>query len=347
MFEWEKIDESTATLTFQSKAQRKAIEKIILASRLLHSLKPNVNGIWTQTDTPRVNASIKGFTKNIKWQTVDELTLKLNSIIDPLTEHAIEQLKVSIAGFLLRSNPNDMFSRPLYSFEIINHDEETVYPYSFSGRGREIMALCVLWDKQPHPRNDLEVNFQEKRTYGDPSKTVDELRNQGFPRETDRSDNGTYISVTRSHSYNGQQEHYQLLRCDQSLDDMVGRSQIPPRYKRALFEHDNHTCGVCGNVYEAAYLAPDHRVPSIVEHDHLSPSNYLTKLQTLCVRCNQVKREACKKCPYARDCQNCEWAYPETAGLSIDSIKRLRHISSQKNMTINQLLDVHLFSQEP
>ena len=129
-----------------------------------------------------------------------------------------------------------------------------------------------------------------------------------------------------------------LLNREQSLQDQVGRSQIPNSYKTKLYEKHNSTCANCGQRYEHKYLAPDHRVPSIVESDDLSAMNYLTKLQTLCVRCNQVKRESCKKCPYEHKCRQCEWAFPEKYGVSASQVRQLRQLGDKKGLTAREML---------
>jgi NRPS condensation-like uncharacterized protein len=92
-------------------------------------------------------------------------------------------------------------------------------------------------------------------------------------------------------------------------------------------------------VFEEKYLSPDHRVPSIVQADELSEANYLEVLQTLCSKCNQVKREACKKCPYEHDCEKCHWAYPEKFGVSVPNMKKLKELADAEGATINSYLN--------
>jgi len=333
---YNQISSTSLEVIIPNKSSFQAIEKIIFASNLLHSLKPDPAGVWKLTSEPRINASIKGFTKDITWSNPKKNVL-LGDFENPIKPEWVALLKDTIHNFL---NPQkSAFTVPIYKFEIIDHNEDTVYPYRFSGRGREIIALCVLWDGLAHPRDHLEVSLDNgRRTYGDPSKTVDTLRNQGFPRETDQSLSGVYIHVSRSTSNGGKQEHYQLLNKNQSTADIVGRSNIPPRFRKALYEHKQFTCQNCGNVYEPQYLSPDHRVPSIVEHDALSEENYLEKLQTLCVRCNQVKREACKKCPYNKQCETCEWAYPERNSVSIQNMRLIKETAKKLNMLPNELV---------
>lgn len=338
MYETKKLSETTIEYTFKTNSYANTIFKIIFASKLLHSYKPDSNGVWIETKKPRLNASIGAFTKELKWTKTSESVLKVESK-NKISNSQLKNLKKTIDSFLIPTNPKDVFSAKLYRFNIVNHTDRSVYTYSFYSRGRAIIALCVLWDMKSHPRDDFEVHLTGKgRSYGDPSKMCDELRNQGFPRETDQSVNGTFLSVSRSAAYSGKQEHYQLLNKDQSLEDMVGRSNIPKKYKEKLFKSQHNQCQVCGNKYEYKYLAPDHKIPSIVQHDNLSKSNFLQKLQTLCVRCNQVKREACKKCPYEKKCSLCEWAYPEKNGINISILKQLKKLASKRKISINELI---------
>ena len=270
-----------------------------------------------------------------------------------LTEIYLEELSKAILG--IEGNKVSEFTKTAYEFSILDNTESKLYEYSFTGRSREVVAFAVLWDGTSHSRDHLEVtrstsvkylaefsegspNSNPVKTYGDPSKTIDELRNQGFPRATDESQSGTYIEITRSSNHGTLQEHYKLLVKSQSLSDQVGRSNIPDRYKIALYTASNFECNNCGEVFSKEYLAPDHRVPSIVQSDNLTADNYKTVLQTLCVRCNQVKREACKKCPYGRKCELCAWAHPETRGISKANLKVLREAADSQKVSVNDLI---------
>ena len=321
-----------------------AAKRLIFCSILLHSLSPNRSGKWERVAKSRVDACIQGLTKNIEWCSPSQKILLGKSKID-----FDEKLIINSINNIIGYKRND-FSRPEYLITIV-HNNHT-YNYKFDNRSRALVAFCILWDKKDHPRDHLELSMNSSKDnfllekskdfngkyYGDPSKTIDELRNQGFPRQTDKSPRGKYINVTRKEMYGTKQEHYQLIEREQSLLDKVGRSQIPKSYAKKLYEKHNYQCNNCMQVYEENYLAPDHRVPSIVEEDNLSTSNYLLKLQTLCVRCNQVKREACKKCPINHKCSQCSWAYPEKFNISMENLIKLKNRAERQKITINNLI---------
>ncbi len=198
-------------------------------------------------------------------------------------------------------------------------------------RGTNVLFLAAFPSIGRNSRESI-------KTYGDPSKTIDELRNQGFPRGTDQSPNGTFLDITRANRYNTIQELYKLVNRIQSQGDRVGRSQIPNTYRQQLYAAANYICSNCGQQYLPEYLAPDHRVPSIVQSDNLTAINFKEVLQVLCVRCNQVKREACKKCPYGHQCHLCAWAYPEKLGVSKSSLETLRSEAKKQTISINELI---------
>ena len=52
----------------------------------------------------------------------------------------------------------------------------------------------------------------------------------------------------------------------------------------------------------------DHRRPILQGGD-----DALENLQVFCETCNNLKATTCNKCPYAFQCENCIWAYPEKA----------------------------------
>lgn len=331
------ISSKKIELEFKDKHLSDAFARFEFCSRLLHSLKPNIQGYWEQTSTPRINAFIHGFPKEIIWQQDGKKFMAESVKI--ISDEYIKQLKNAIKG--IEGEKKNEFSKPMYSFTIEDINEKKEYDYSFTNRSRAVVAFCVLWDGEDHSRNHLEVSLAGgKRTYGDPSKTVDELRNEGFPRQTDQSPRGTSISITRKDAHGTKQEHYQLIVKEQSLIDQVGRSNIPKKYKIKLYESSTYTCNNCGEKFPFEYLAPDHRVPSIVQADNLTKDNFQSVLQTLCVRCNQVKREACKKCPYEHKCDKCAWAFPERHGLSKENLLLLKTISERNHISINDLVSI-------
>ena len=343
------------TIEFLTESLCQAIARLEFCSRLMHSLAPDEHGVWRDVSAPRVDAHIVGFPSSITWYR--DSKLRLAGVYDEeLTQQNIDDIHDAING--LKGIKVSEFGKTEYKFSIVLKSTNETFEYNFLGRSREIVALAVLWDMKPHSRDHLEVtrdsnlvylvDFPHKfygkptKTYGDPSKIVDELRNQGFPRGTDQSKNGVYIDISRSHSLDTIQEHYQLKQRIQSLEDRVGRSQIPKKYKDLLYEESNFSCNNCGEYFPENYLAPDHRVPSIVQSDNLNSSNYLTVLQTLCVRCNQVKREACKKCPINHECERCSWAYPEKFAVSRSNLDLLAVEAEKENLTINEYLELLL-----
>lgn len=177
---------------------------------------------------------------------------------------------------------------------------------------------------EAHPRNDLEINVphnlqpqwswpynqdQESviRVYGDPSKTADVLRNEGWSREGDAPGMKVFNQIVGG----ARQQMYQLLRQEQDITQQVMRTNIPNRWKKELYQSQDYTCRICGLKYEFEFLAPDHRIPVIFEADELTEENYKIKLMTLCRFCNQQKREFCKRITPDYDWENSPWAYPE------------------------------------
>lgn len=339
-------------VSFKTKANLLAVRRLILCSRLLHSLAPNLEGVWREVKNPRVNACILGFTKNIDWTTSIG-----NSTIEGTSNKKFsdKDIEKSIEGILGKKDSE--FTNTEYKIFIKDLDKDKLYEYRFDSRSRAVVAFCILWDGKDHPRNEMEVTLDSKldsflfgkengkRGYGDPSKTVDELRNQGFPRQTDLSPRGISIQVSRNTSYGTLQEHYKLLKKEQSLEDKVGRSVIKSSFRKNLFKKASNTCNNCKQIFPDNYLAPDHRIPSIVVADMLSEENYMEKLQTLCVRCNQVKREACKKCPYDHKCEKCGWAYPEKFGISNDTQKALVERAERLGKSLDEYITQFLLGK--
>jgi hypothetical protein len=92
----------------------------------------------------------------------------------------------------------------------------------------------------------------------------------------------------------------------------VARTTIKKKWKNALFELHDNTCRICHTRYEnPKLLSPDHRIPAIIEAEDLTDKNFTKKLMTLCIYCNQTKREFTKKVSSDYDWQTSPWAYPE------------------------------------
>jgi len=346
-------DEKVVEIKFGETKLCNVFFRLEFCSRLLHSLQPGLDdATWRPTTSPRVNAHILGLPSRATWERLGAKRAK--GIFDTAaTPGDIDAIRETIRG-LEGSKPNE-FQNKETVFSIVDNSNDKIFSYKFLSSSRPIVALCVLWDSKPHPRDHLEITrdpsvaysttFPPKlarttneKTYGDPSKMVDELRCQGFPIDTDQSPRGIYIKTTKDIAYGTSQTTYTLVNKNQSMLDRVTRSTIPEYAKKTLFKISDQYCNNCGQQFSEEYLAPDHRVPSIVKLDDLNADNYMEVLQTLCVNCNQVKRESCKKCPYSHDCNNCHWAFPEKHGVSTKNLKLLKSLAAKNDISINELL---------
>lgn len=288
-------------------------------SRLLHSLSPDENRIWRETS--RLPNAISGWPRNIKWMRTGETTFNGALLADDNFDISSYSQILEAALLGITQGVESSTGVKMYRFAITNGDKLT--EYCFHTKSRTIAALCVLYDKEPHPRNDLEINIpirlgpqtgwpldnsdEIQRTYGDPSKTADELRNEGWSR----MGNETAMEVYRERIGGQHQQMYRILKTEQTLTSQMMRSNISRRWKTELYESQHYTCQICLNLYEADYLEPDHRVPVIYEADGLTEENFKEKLMTLCRFCNQQKRETTKRLPHDYDWQNSPWAFPE------------------------------------
>lgn len=328
-------------ISFSTKALANDFSKLDFHSRVLHSLKPDSNNVWREGS--RLDVEIRGWPKSISWVRISDkefrgsISTHSGDILRDYTGTLSQVLSDILIGI------RDVAGRPVYRFSIGNANQWT--PYSFFSKARTIAALCVLFDLAPHPRNDLELNVPDtlgaqfwplregsgmRRTYGDPSKTADVLRNEGWQREG--ADIG--MKVFRQEIGGAQQQMYQLLRREQHLGSQVMRTNIPKSWKQELYRSQNYTCQICHSKYPARYLEPDHRIPVIVQADELTKVNFKEKLMTLCRYCNQVKREACKVLPQNHDWTKSPWAYPEKFELEkikqeIDAYAAARRLSKK------------------
>jgi hypothetical protein len=310
------IDEFTLNLDFLKKQDANTFENMNFFSCLLHSFKPDQNSVWQKQK--RLDVEIKGWPANVQWRRLINCSFKgiiKDTNVFDFKEFA-EILDESIKNITVNIKKNKY-----YKFEIGNksHWEQ----YLFKSRGREICGLCILYDKEFHTRDELEVTIEnryqphniskfnignnETRTsklYGDPSKIVDYFRNEGWTRE---GDNPT-ITTRR----NNKQEEYKLNSVKQDITLQVSRSVIKDSWKRRLFTLHNNTCRLCHTTHEnTKFLAPDHRIPAIVQAENLTDDNFQDKLMTLCISCNQRKREFTKKVDPDYDWEKSPWAYPE------------------------------------
>ena len=312
---------------FDRKVDFNAIRQLEFSSRLMYGLKPDSNNIWRRGK--RTDFHVVGFPPEVSWSAKqDNILIGQHSFSGGKLDAYIEELQKAISG--LCPNPTESGSN-LYKFSTT--DGKTTLDYEFNKRARSICALAVLYDLEWHPRKELEIwiNFDltpklepgqkpnnskvEEQFYGDPSKTADELRNEGWPREAAEP-----LMFVESRSVAGQtQQHYRLETREQVLDHQKKRSNIKPAWRSELYELHDFTCQICLSNYKNApeQLSPDHRIPVIYEADNLDDSNFHKKLMTLCRYCNQSKREYTKRLPHDYDWDSSPWAYPEKYRISI------------------------------
>lgn len=296
-------------------------------SRLLHSLAPDENRIWRKAK--RLESEISGWPKNILWKRNGEM--EFSGTLLEQDGFSIKQYTQILEAAMLGITEGEVSptGSVLFRFSISNGKE--LFEYRFHGKGRTIAVLCVLYDMKAHPRNVLEINIPKKlaiqtwplevseemqRTYGDPSKTADELRNEGWPRIGE----ATSMLVFREKVGGQIQQMYQITKKEQTVDSQMLRSNISKKWKEELYKSQDYTCQICLLKYDAELLEPDHRVPVIYEADQLTEQNYKQKLMTLCRYCNQQKRETTKRLPADYDWGNSPWAYPEK--FELEGIKR-------------------------
>lgn len=335
-------------LEFGKKQSANTFGRMDFYSRVLHSLSPDAERIWRPKQ--RLDAEIKGWPKNIRWQRAGKLLfegqIENGTAIDIQTYS--ETLEMALESILKGTVTKNMAR--LHIFYIGKDGHWT--KYQFHSKARTIAALCVLYDLKAHPRNDLELNIQKKfgpqnewpldkdlnsyqRTYGDPSKTADELRNEGWPR----SGNAASMEVFRQVVAGARQQMYKIKKRKQTLSARVPRTNISKRWRDELFKSQNYTCQICLNKYDPALLEPDHRIPVIYEADVLTDDNFKEKLMTLCRYCNQQKRETTKRFPPDYDWQSSPWAYPE----KFDALKvkqGIERIAKRGNITFEEALNL-------
>ncbi len=338
---------TTLKLTLKSNAVSNEFGRMVFYSKILHSLKPDELRIWREAD--RLDLEIKGWPKTIKWQRIGEKEYKGEIQV---ANFSLEKYATELETALERIGAGEVGENGS-RLNIIEIGKGSLWKtYKFYSKARTIAALCVLYDLEPHPRNDLEINiphnlqpqwawplFQEQdsvvRVYGDPSKTADVLRNEGWSREGDSPGMKVFNQIIGG----ARQQMYQLMRQDQDVTQQVMRTNIPTRWKRELYQSQDYTCRICGLRYEFEYLAPDHRIPVIFEADELTEENYKTKLMTLCRYCNQQKREFCKRITPDYDWQSSPWAYPEKFAIKkirgeVDQFATIQRLSIDEVLTM-------------
>ncbi|MEM8720998.1 MAG: hypothetical protein AAGE84_17155 [Cyanobacteria bacterium P01_G01_bin.39] len=327
-----KFDGIGLNIVFEKKTCANTFARMYFYSGLLNSFKPNADAVWIPQK--RLDVEIKGWSKNVSWNRTSDTIFEGNIADDVKLEFQdFSKVLESAIGNVFDGVSID--GDKYYAFAIGNNLKWQ--EYLFKTRSRSICALCVLYDLKSHTRNELEVRISEQykpkirpskvtgeeaiskfysdksnktvsRFYGDPSKTVDEMRNEGWTRE---GDNPSLI-VKGGRGQGSTQQTYKLTSTKQNLSLQVARTTILQRWKTELFIMDDYTCKLCHTRHDnPRLLAPDHRVPVVIQADMLTEENYKDKLMTLCVSCNQRKREFTKKVTLDYDWNSSPWAYPE------------------------------------
>lgn len=333
------------SLSLKTKKLAETFARMDFHSRLLHSLRPDENGIWQPSN--RLNAEISGWPKKIKWTRLGEKEFKgeLSSGETIEMEEYTQLLEAAMAGII--DGSDTIAGATLYRFAI--QDGDKTLEYNFHSKSRTIAALCVLYDTKPHSRNHLEINIPQKygpqlkfpvptsdeiqRTYGDPSKTADELRNEGWSRMGEEAT----MKVFRERVGGQIQQMYQISQTEQTSGSQVQRSNISKKWRKELYESQDFTCQICLTKYDESNLEPDHRVPVIYEADGLTDENFKEKLMTLCRFCNQQKRETTKRLPTDYDWLNSPWSYPEKFDLELAK-KRIEIYSKRSGKSVKEVL---------
>lgn len=341
------VDEGKLKCEFNTNATTNTFMQTELFSKLLSSFSTDASGVWRLAE--RTDFEIVGWPKHLNWiRTGNKTTIASTAETEALDVYQYgEVLEKSLLGMMTRTEESDGGS--YYHFSIANQDE--VFEYSFNDRARVVGALCVLFDLKAHSRNHLEINIPAKhlsglkwplvgvgdeevvRYYGDPSKTADVLRNEGWTREGDDA----HMFVYRERINGQQQQMYKISTREQSRTQQVKRTAIKPIWRTKLFEMQEYTCRICLNDYsdDPVQLSPDHRVPVIFQADNLDDDNFAEKLMTLCRFCNQQKREFTKRIGVDYDWDSSPWAYPEKYRL-VSAEKNLREYAKFSGITASQ-----------
>jgi len=304
---------------FSKQKHAQAFRQTEFASRLLHSFAPDSNGIWQPGS--RLNCWIVGLPKTLNWSASSDKVLigQFNGAVDH------DEITLNLSRLIDGLITKDRTSGARYEFSVTDGQAET--QYKFNDRARVLIALCVLYDLEWHSRKELEVwinpDFTDKLPsganprpnmsphfyYGDPSKTADVLRNEGWSRQGD----GASMSVESKTVFGATMQCYRISTRDQAEVQQVRRSVIKKAWRRELFRVQDYTCQICLQKYEHSpeELSPDHRIPVIYEADNLNEDNFKSRLMTLCRYCNQQKREVTKRFSADYNWEESPWAFPE------------------------------------
>ena len=360
------VDGSKLRIEFSKKSDITSFIRWDFYSKILHSLKPGSDGVWEGKD--RLPVHIRGWPKIVNWHRVDELimessTLQSNWILRNFRSFS-NDLQYGIENAIDKIEQNGV----KFSVFQIGNKTKGWTEYRFQSASREVVALCILYDLQPHPRNHLELwlhpdNYppisnkphsnwprdiqKNKRYFGDPSKAVESLEKMGWPRHGADATS----EVSRDIFQGSRQEIYQITQIEQQIKHMRIRKDIPRNWRIAILKRDDFTCLYCGRKYSEKdmnektgkhpQLDPDHRIPVNVKSDDSNDSNFLENLMTLCSTCNQRKREITKKFQAndGHDWENEEWAYPDRIDFLKNRILKMVQIYAEKeDCSVNEVL---------
>lgn len=149
--------------------------------------------------------------------------------------------------------------------------------------------------------------------------------------------------IERIRGKNGANEDYYIRRSEGPVRIAHIRKEVNPRHRQEIYNRDDWTCALCsGDVSTSQNITAaqcDHKIPA--ERGGLSVSS---NLQTLCLRCNLKKRQACKYC-LLPSCDNCPYAFPEkygeqiVIGLSKAALAVLQKLQKTRGLPPNQIIE--------
>ncbi len=156
---------------------------------------------------------------------------------------------------------------------------------------RKLIDLLPL--DQPVHRSEIEASYQRPNYARRIRKIIDEY--------------GWDIKIWRGS--NGPNDDWYERKSDGPVRPQKIRYEVPRKQRLSIYERDKWKCLMRGSSVhpETGEAAPqcDHKVPST-----RGGSSKAVNLQTLCIRCNLKKRQACKLCTLTT-CDNCPYAFPE------------------------------------
>jgi hypothetical protein len=115
-------------VNFTSSQLCSAVGRLEFCSRLLYKLAPNREAVWHENPTPRINAHIVGFPKEINWERISETTLlgKSSKAIDKDYFNVLSNAIIAIKG-----SKKSEFNVTEFGFSIHDNLENKIYNYLF------------------------------------------------------------------------------------------------------------------------------------------------------------------------------------------------------------------------